>query len=1170
MKNNLFITLLIVLLTWTISLEAQQSNAKVLQGEAAHQIAPGAELVRVKAFSEVPNYIRFAQGKSLPEEKAFPYLKQFIVSDAVSFQFLNSSRDKLGYEHKRYSQTINGIPLEFSAYLLHLKSGKVHSMNGNIPSHPEISGQFFISESQAFEYAKNSTENAVWIFEEDANHPYREDYTIPAGEKVYYPVNGKFYDNTYRAAYKFDMFSIQPYDRNWVYIDAETGELLDKMTRIYSADVPGTANTGYSGEQSITTDSYNGSYRLRETGRGNGIATYNCQMTNEYGSAVDFTDDDNYWDNANANLDQYATDAHFATEQAYDYFYNVHGRNSIDGNGHELNSYVHYNLTLDDYPNNMNAFWNGSVMTYGDGDISNGITPLTTVDISAHEITHGLTSYTCNLVYQYESGAINEAFSDIFGTCVEFYAVPEFADWDIGEDIGTVFRSMDNPNAYNKPDTYLGNYWHTDASDNGGVHINMSVLSYWFYLIAEGDNGTNDNGDNYNITGFGMENAADIAFRLQTVYLTNTSEFLDARFYGIQAGVDFHGACSPEVEVITDAFYAVRLGGEYVDGVLADFDASYTENCAVPFTVNFQNYSINGSSFEWDFGDGNTSTEVNPTHTYTTLGDFTVSLTANGGVCGENSITKTDFISIDPSNPCMIFMPTNGTLSSTECFGTLYDDGGPDNPYSNDSDATFTIQPSGASQIVLTINEFDIEQGSGSTCDYDYIAFYDGPNASYPLINDTYYCNTTGNPATIESSGGSITIVFHSDVGLSMNGFEIDWACMQEDAPPIASFSNTNSVSCNGRIQFTDESLNLPTGWNWDFGDGNSSTEANPYHVYQNSGNYTVQLTASNDFGDNTTSKSISVNLSDAPQIENITVCIDSLFVLMAEADSDNINWYADENCTNLLHNGSDWEHGPIQEATSYYLREILPGTIYNTGATNNTAGGGFFGNPDYVHYLIFDAYEAFELLSVEVNADGASVRSIAIRDQYQNIIESVDVYVPNGISRIDLNLEVPAGENLQLVGLDAPNLFRTSDIGYLNYPYTIDEVVSIKYSSASTADPLAYYYYFYDWEIQTAACESETAQIDIDVTECTVGANELVASNIKIYPNPAENTLYITGFPENSNDIIIELRNIEGKMLKQTVLNSNTLDISDLSTGMYILSIQIQDRISHKKLMIK
>jgi len=1169
MKNTLFISFLVFLLTLTYDLDAQQAKPKIFQGKEAHQIAPGAELVRVKSFSEVPNYIRFAQEKAIREEKAFPYLKQFIQSAAVGFEFLNSSRDKLGYEHKRYTQSINGIPLEYSAYLLHLKSGKVHSMNGNIPSHPQISGQFSISESQALDYAKNSTENAVWIFDKDANHPYRENYPIPSAEKVYFPLDGNLYGNYFRAAYKFDMFSIQPYERNWVYVDAETGEILHKSTRIHSADEQGTAITGYSGEQFITTDSYNGSYRLRETGRGNGIATYNCQMTNDYGSAVDFTNSNNSWDNENADLDQYATDAHFATEKTYDYYNIVHNRNSIDGNGHALNSYVHYNLTLDDYPNNMNAFWNGSVMTYGDGDISNGITPLTTVDITAHEITHGLTSYTCNLVYQYESGALNEAFSDIFGTCVEFYAVPENADWDIGEDIGTIFRSMDNPNAYNKPDTYLGNYWHTDASDNGGVHTNMSVLSYWFYLLSEGDSGTNDNGNSYNITGLGMEDAADIVFRMQTIYLTNTSEFIDARFYGIQAGIDFHGACTLEVEVITDAFYAVGSGGEYVNEVLADFDANYTENCAAPFTVNFQNYSINGSNFEWDFGDGNTSTVVNPTHTYTSLGDFTVSLYADGGTCGNNSISKTDFVSIDPNNPCMIFMPTNGSITSNECVGTLYDDGGPDNPYSNDCDATFTIEPAGASQITLSINEFDIEPGSGSTCDYDYIAFYDGPDASYPLINDTYYCNTIGNPETITSSGGSITIAFFSDAALSMNGFEIDWICMQENAPPIAEFSNTNSISCNGRIQFTDESLNLPTGWAWDFGDGNSSTETNPSHVYHESGNYNVQLTVSNNFGENFISKTITVNLGDAPQTEDQLICIDSTFTLTAESDSDDINWYSDETCTDLVHSGASWEHEPIQEATSYYLREILSGPIYSTGATNNTAGGGYFGNPDFVHYLIFDASQEFEILSVEVSADGDGVRSIAVRDQFQNIIESVDVYIPDGISRVDLNLQVPIGNNLQLVGLGAPNLFRTSDNAYLNYPYSIENIVSINQSSASEY-PLTYYYYFYDWEIQTAECESETAVINIDAEACTVGANEILLSDIKIFPNPADKNIHITGFPETQAPIQIELHDIGGKIVKQTELISETIDISGLPAGMYVIKIQIENEVLHKKLMIK
>ncbi|MGC9331004.1 MAG: M4 family metallopeptidase, partial [Bacteroidales bacterium] len=690
---------ILLFLSVSLVMFSQEQNPVVLTGKRANAIANGADMVRIKNFSDVPNYIRFREGSHIAKTKAVDYCRQFVKPDNAGLKKTNSSRDKLGIEHNRYVQTINDIPIEYSAYIIHSRNGKCISMNGNIASNPEITGSFVLTADKVLESAMEYMDAEVYIFETGINNPYRKTYNKPVPEKVYVPQNGNLYSNQFRAAYKIDLFALKPYKRQYVYVDAENGTILHTQTRIHTTDVEGTAVTGYSGTRTIITDSYSGYYRLRETGRGDGIATYNCQNTADYGYAVDFTDDDNYWDNANEQLDQYATDAHFATEQTYDYFYNVHGRNSIDNYGHALNSYVHFSLIDYGYGNNVNAFWNGEAMTYGDGDTASGITPLTTIDISAHEITHGLTSYTCNLVYQDESGALNEAFSDIFGATVEFYAVPAYSDWTIGEDIGVTFRSLADPNAYNKPDTYQGNYWVTDASDNGGVHTNMSPLCYWYYMLCEGDSGTNDNGDSYNISPIGMEAAADIAFRMQTVYLTSTSEYIDARFYGILSAIDYHGECSDTVGEVTNAFYAIGVGNPYVPTVEAAFEANYTENCQSPFTVQFQNYSINGTSFEWDFGDGNTSTDINPSHTYTTEGTFDVSLYANGGTCGEDTEVKTGYVSIDPSYPCMIFMPENGSGSTNECFGTLYDAGGPDNNYYNNSDATFTIQPTNANQV---------------------------------------------------------------------------------------------------------------------------------------------------------------------------------------------------------------------------------------------------------------------------------------------------------------------------------------------------------------------------------------------------------------------------------------------------------------------------------------
>jgi PKD repeat protein len=817
---------------------------------------------------------------------------------------------------------------------------------------------------------------------------------------------------------------------------------------------------------------------------------------------------------------------------------------------------MHFNLVDAGYNTNVNAFWNGSVMTYGDGD--NTHTPLSTVDICAHEITHGLTSYTCDLNYQDESGAINEAFSDIFAVCVEFYAVPEYADWTIGEDIGNAFRSVSDPNSHGLPDTYQGDYWHFDASDNGGVHTNMGPLCYWFYMLSEGDSGVNDNGDSYNIDPLGMEAAAEITHRLQTVYLTNTSEYLDARFYAIQAAVDFYGACSDEVAVVTDAFYAIGVGDAFVPEVVADFDANYTENCVPPFTVQFYNYSMNGSSFEWNFGDGSTSTAVNPQHTYTTMGSFEVQLYTDGGTCGSDTETKPDFVSINASNPCMTFMPSTGNIVTDRCQGTLFDIGGPDDVYYNSQDASYTIHPDDATQIVLQILEFDIEPGTGATCDYDYIAFYDGINTSAPLINNTYYCNTNGNPGTIVSTGDAITIKFHSDAGLSLNGFEIAWQCMLSTDPPIANFSADVLNTCDGLIHFTDLSMNNPETYLWDFGDGTSSDLANPVHLYSESGTYTVSLAAINENGENIFAREdyIVVNLDDAIDVDNVLVCADSSFTLTVSGAGENLNWYSDTMCIDLVHTGSNWEHNPLQNDTSYYIRQFSSPVMQNIGATNNSSGGGYFGNPEYIHYLIFDAFQPFTLLSVSVNAQYAGTRYVALRDASMNVIEFFEVYCPAGESRVAFNLDVPAGEDMQLVGIGSPDLFRTNEQSFLNYPYSIDDVVSITGSSASN-NPSGYYYYFYDWEVLPPTCESAPALMQVEVQDCATNIISNNVPSISVYPNPVSDLLQISGISNVGYIMQIQLIDISGRIIYEDQINQDAqIDIAPLPSGVYLLRI--------------
>jgi len=212
-------------------------------------------------------------------------------------------------------------------------------------------------------------------------------------------------------------------------------------------------------------------------------------------------------------------------------------------------------------------------MTYGDGS-GTYFDILTSIDVAGHEIGHAVCSSTSNLAYQKESGAMNEAFSDIWGACIEYFAAPNKQRWLIGEDIERraghlSLRSMSNPKTELQPDTYGGTYWKTvsctptSTNDYCGVHTNSGVLNHWFYILTEGKTGTNDIGSSYSVTGIGIDKAAKIAFRTESVYLTANSTYANARTYGIQAATDLYGANSAEVIATTNAFYAVGVGAAY-------------------------------------------------------------------------------------------------------------------------------------------------------------------------------------------------------------------------------------------------------------------------------------------------------------------------------------------------------------------------------------------------------------------------------------------------------------------------------------------------------------------------------------------------------------------------------------------------------------------------------
>ncbi len=649
------------------------SHAQVFRGSDAQKYYPGADMVRVKSQHALPDYIRLQPDAYFAVDKLESRMTEALgLDDMMGFQLVRIQRDGTDQQHLRYKMHFGAVPVFDADVVVHVKNGLVHSMNGMLYRDLNIGNQAVMDESVAREtaLARFPAERYKWEMpEEEALLKYIKSDPqatyYPAGKLVLYPVRtGEIL--VHRYAWVFDIYADKPLKKAELFIDAETGDILFSHDRIHVSDAPGTAVTKYSGTQEIVSDSFEGIYRLREAGRGNGIETYNMQEGTSYGNAVDFTDADNYWDNFNAQFDEVAGDAHWATEMTYDYYWVNYNRNSIDDQGFKLLSYVHYDQGY------ANAFWDGTRMTYGDGD--GNWSPLTAVDICAHEITHGLTEFTAGLIYSYESGALNEAYSDIFGTAVEFFAKPATANWLMGEDIGSPLRNLANPNAMGDPDTYLGNNWYTGSGDNGGVHTNSNVLNYWFYLCSVGGSGVNDNGDAYNVTGITIEKAGAISYRTLVNYLVPGSQYDDARFYTILATTDLYGGCSPEVETVTNAFYAIGVGDPYDPTVTAVFDALTTSFCSLPATVAFSNTSNNGINYLWNFGDGTTSTLFAPTHNYAGEGVYTVTLAVDGGPCGTDTEVKTDFIVIDaPDSPVVTSASNCGGPASLTLTATAPD-----------------------------------------------------------------------------------------------------------------------------------------------------------------------------------------------------------------------------------------------------------------------------------------------------------------------------------------------------------------------------------------------------------------------------------------------------------------------------------------------------------------
>lgn len=435
-----------------------------------------------------------------------------------TFKVKKSKTDEAGVTHTKFDRVIQDIPVVGNEFITHEKAGEVQGVTGTFSNIVPNAETTEISTADAI---KNAVAHTGFTGEL-ASEPTSKLVYLPKGEEAI-------------LSYSVNVVHMGDTPGNWtVYVNAVDGSVVDAINEIEHVAGSGVGVLGDT--KTVETTLTSGVYYLEDRSKPMGGTGYirTRDYRNGTTTAYNMTDSDNVW---NTTAQRAGVDAHHYAGKVYDYFKNAHGRNSINNAGMTMNSYVHYSSRYN------NAFWNGSSMTYGDGDGTLMIALSGGLDIVAHELMHGVTDFESNLVYSNQSGALNESWSDAFG------AVLDSNDWTMGEDIytpgtaGDAFRDMQDPTRYNDP-AHMSQYINT-TEDNGGVHSNSGIPNKAFYNLA---------------TALGSRQvAANIWYKANVDYMTSSTNFSGARSATLQAASVLYGSGSTQYTAVANAWSAVGV-----------------------------------------------------------------------------------------------------------------------------------------------------------------------------------------------------------------------------------------------------------------------------------------------------------------------------------------------------------------------------------------------------------------------------------------------------------------------------------------------------------------------------------------------------------------------------------------------------------------------------------
>ncbi|WP_371643550.1 M4 family metallopeptidase [Streptomyces mirabilis] len=676
--------------------------------------------------------------------------EKLVVKDVV--------KDKDGTLHTRYERTYAGLPVLGGDVIVHtppasLAAGTVSSTFNNKRTIKVASTTATFTKSAAASKALKAAKSLA------AEKP-----TTDSARKVIWAGSG-----TPKLAWETVIGGLQDDgtpSQLHVITDATTGQELYR----YQGIKTGTGNTQYSGTVTLNTTLSGSTYQLYDTTRG-GHKTYSLNNGTS-GTGTLMTDSDDTWGTgAGSNTQTAGADAAYGAQETWDFYKNTFGRSGIKNDGVAAYSRVHYSSAY------VNAFWDDSCfcMTYGDG--SGGTHALTSLDVAGHEMSHGVTSNTAGLDYSGESGGLNEATSDIFGTGVEFYAnnSSDVGDYLIGEKIdingdGTPLRYMDKPSK----DGGSADSWYSGVG-NLDVHYSSGPANHMFYLLSEGSGTKVINGVTYNSTtsdgvavaGIGRAAALQIWYKALTSYMTSSTDYAGARTAALNAATALYGASSTQYAGVANAFAGINVGSHVTppsSGVTVTNPGSQSSTVGTAVSLQISASSTNTGSLSYAATGLPTGLSINSstgaiTGTPTTAGTYstTVTVTDSTGATGTASFTWT----VSSSGG-------GGTCTSTQLLG---------NPGFESGNTTWT-----ASSGVIT-NSSSQAAHAGS-----YKAWLDGYGSTHT--------DTLSQSVTIPSGcKASFTFYLHIDTAETTTSTAYDKLTVTAGTTTLASYSNLNKAT---------------------------------------------------------------------------------------------------------------------------------------------------------------------------------------------------------------------------------------------------------------------------------------------------------------------------------------------------------------------------------------